>query len=375
MVGLLIGANETLQRGIDAAADVHPAGRRRLLRRHLAVSAQSRIPARRQPEPGHRHPAAAARLQPRSTAGDGQRRRRGPASPTGTSIPTVPKPSKLDAPPIDDFFFVARNRQVFCRRPLGRSRAGGRARARHSAPGRSAARHVSRRQADEPLRAGSHRRPHGRCRNHRPRYPQARRARRPHVRPDRLAARRKQARREARSPKAPLPPDASLPAAEPRSFQSRNLDRAQARSGGRSAAHRGRFGLRGRCARRWGLCHRLLQRRRQDRPADRRRRAITPKARRASLRCRSPRPPASWCRWKPSPTSRSKRPRADQPSHPPAGHYAASHAAAENAAGRSDGPDHRAGHRSAARTAATYRAATTSTSPARPTSSAPPGHR
>ena len=82
------------------------------MRRDLAVPAEGRISAGRQSQPGHRHPAAAAGLQPRSAPGDGQHVEEGLGR-IGTSIPTIPKAKELDAPPIEDFFFVARNRQVF----------------------------------------------------------------------------------------------------------------------------------------------------------------------------------------------------------------------------------------------------------------------
>ena len=140
----------------------------------LAVLAEGRIPADRQPQSGVRHRVAAAGLQPRRTDEDGRDSRREVCARIGTSIRTARKPQKLDYPVIGDFFFVARGRQVF----MG-LRAYDPMRAAELVPllcdvgADRSARRDCRRQAIEPVRARPVRRPHGRRRDHRPRADEA----------------------------------------------------------------------------------------------------------------------------------------------------------------------------------------------------------
>ena len=118
-----------------AAADARAGRRRRLVRGDLALLAQGRIPAQRQSEPGDRHPAAAAGLQPRPARWRWATIVEDEPAPYWDIDPNDPEVKQQErSRPIEDFFFVARNRQVFRRRPLGRSHAGRRAGAGHPAP-------------------------------------------------------------------------------------------------------------------------------------------------------------------------------------------------------------------------------------------------
>ncbi len=82
--------------------------------RQLLADAEGRVPAARQSQPGDRHPAAAAGLQPRPADGRWARRSRTVCKPYWDVDPGFArKPRSCPIPVIGDFFYVARGRQLF----------------------------------------------------------------------------------------------------------------------------------------------------------------------------------------------------------------------------------------------------------------------
>ena len=165
----VVGINRWLQEGVLRRLVVIVRADRRVARRELPAAAQGRVPAH-----GNRNlvigillPPPGYNLDQLSDMGETIETR--PASRTGTSIPDRPKAETLD---------VSADRRLLLRRPQPAAvpgRARGRSDAGRRAGGPGARGRLPKlpgtivdRQADEPVRAGPDRRPHGRRRDHRP---------------------------------------------------------------------------------------------------------------------------------------------------------------------------------------------------------------